>query len=265
MRYCLSTWNYLVNYEPDADLVAAAEEIINGGFGLELFLNWDPEPAFFDRKNWPMVNNCFGGRIRLSLHSAVTKSFSARAIREEIDLCRYLGAELLVVHPISLGIQAGTLELCPAVELRDEDLRRISGIFRYAEQREVILALENGTLDTLKWVRDRLKEETGLRSFRICIDTGHANLHRERDRSYLVRLLEEFRNELVQVHISDNFGSKDDHGLPGAGNIDWPEVSSTLKSINFHGPYVFELRTPPPRQSAVKAREFMEQLLAVEE
>jgi sugar phosphate isomerase/epimerase len=91
----------------------------------------------------------------------------------------------------------------------------------------------------LKWVRDRLKEETGLKSFRICIDTGHANLHRERDHTYLQRLLEEFRDELIQVHISDNSGKKDDHGLPGEGNIDWQEVSSTLKTIDYKGPYVF--------------------------
>ncbi len=260
MRFCVSTWNYLINYEAETNLLVAVDEIIQNGFGLELFLDWSPEPGFFDRSNWPVVKRCCGDRTRLSLHTRVTKTFSDETLREEIDLCRYLEADLLVVHPRSLGIEAGTLELSPSVELHDGDLRRIFGIFKYAEQRAVILALENGTLKILKWVRDRLKEETGIRNFRICIDTGHANLHHERDHTYLLRMFEEFRGELIQVHISDNFGKKDDHGLPGEGSIDWQAVMSTLKTINFEGPFVFELRTPPPLESAEKARDFISAL-----
>ena len=135
MKFCLSTWNYLVNHEPETDLLAAAEEIIRDGFGLELFLAWDLEPAFFDRSNWPEICRSLGGRTRLTLHSAVTKTYSERAVREEIDLCRTLGAELLVVHPLSLGIQAGTLELSSSVELKQGDIKRIADIFEYAQQR----------------------------------------------------------------------------------------------------------------------------------
>jgi sugar phosphate isomerase/epimerase len=265
MKYCVSTWNYLVNRDEGTNLRAVVEEIVQNGFGLELFLDWLPEPDIFDRVNWPVVKRLCSNLSRLSLHSRVTKTFSAEAIREEIDLCRFLEAELLVVHPLSLGIEAGTLELYPTVELRDTDLRRISGIFQYADEREVILALENGTIEILKYVRDRLREKTALGNFRICIDTGHANLHHERDHTYLQRLLEEFQNELIQDHISDNFGKKDDHGLPGEGNIDWQEVSSTLKTIDFEGPHVFELRTPPPRESAEKARKIMTELFGIKE
>ena len=263
MNYCISTWNYLVNRETEKSLPEAVAEINRTGFGLELFLDWLPDPAFFDRSNWPTVRECCGSP-RLSLHSRHTKTFTAEGIREEIDLCRYLGAELLVVHPISLGIQAGTLEICPSVELEDRDLRRISSIFEYAGRQQVTIALENGTLEILKWVRDGLDGDIGLKSFGICIDTGHANLHRERDPSYLRRLLREFRDELLQVHISDNHGKKDDHAVPGQGNIDWPAVASTLKQIDFRGPYVLELRTPPPPESATQARDFMERLLSAE-
>ena len=260
-RFCVSTWNYLVNYGAGDDLFEAVDEIVQSGYGLELFLDWHIDPGLFVRSNWPAVKRRCSNRTRLSLHTRVTKTFSAETIREEIDLCRYLEAELLVLHPISLGIEANTLELCPSVELNDDDLQRILGIVKYAEQQDVILALENGTLEILKWVRDGLKEKTDTKYFRICVDTGHANLHRERDHTYLLRLLEEFRDELIQIHISDNFGTKDDHGLPGKGSIDWRGVRSTLKTIGFKGPFVFELRTSPPPESTEKAREFMLELL----
>lgn len=129
-------------------------------------------------------------------------------------------ADLLVLHPISLGVDAGTLELCPPVELNDCDLRRILGIIRYAEKQGVLLALENGTTEILKWVRDQLKEKADMK----------------------------------------NFGKKDDHALPGKGTIDWQGVHSTLVKINFEGPFVFELRTPLPLESAGKAKEFMVEL-----
>ncbi|UCF99513.1 MAG: sugar phosphate isomerase/epimerase [Spirochaetaceae bacterium] len=257
MRFCVSTWNYLVNRNESTNLGAVADEIARNGFGLELFLDWLPEPDIFDRTNWPVVKKCCSNRTGLSLHSRVTKTFSEEAIREEINLCRYLEADLLVVHPRSLGIEADTLELQPSVKFGDRDLKRIFGIVEYAGKREVILALENGTIEILEYVRDRLKEKTGLGNFRICVDTGHANLHRERDHTYLQRLFQEFQDELIQVHVSDNFGVKDEHSLPGQGNIDWPAVMSTLKEIDFEGPFVLELRTPPPRESAGKARDFI--------
>jgi sugar phosphate isomerase/epimerase len=260
MEFCTSTWNYLINYGAEADLYAAVDEIVQNGYGLELFLNWHPDPGLFERNNWSAIRRCCGDAARLSLHTRVTETFSAETLREEIDLCRYLEADLLVIHPRSLGVDAGTLELCPSVELNDGDFQRILGIVRYAEEKGVILALENGTLEILKWIRDRLKEKTDPGSFGICVDTGHANLHHERDRTYLLRLLKEFRDELIQVHISDNLGETDEHALPGEGSIDWQGVISTLKTINFEGPFVFELRTPPPLESATRARGFMSEL-----
>ena len=260
MEFCTSTWNYLINYGAEADLYAAVDEIVQNGYGLELFLNWHPDPGLFERNNWSAIKRRCGGLTRLSLHTRVTETFSAETLREEIDLCRYLEADLLVIHPRSLGVDAGALELCPSVELNDGDFQRILGIVRYAEEKGVILALENGTLEILKWIRDRLKEKTDLKNFGICVDTGHANLHHERDHTYLLRMLEEFRDELVQIHISDNLGETDEHALPGEGSIDWQGVMSTLKTINFEGPFVFELRTPPPLESATRAREFVSEL-----
>jgi sugar phosphate isomerase/epimerase len=260
MELCISTWNYLINYGAATDLLAAVDEIVQNGYGLELFLNWHPDPGLFERSNWPAIKRRCGSCTRLSLHSRVTNTFSSEILREEIDLCRYLEADLLVLHPISLGVDAGTLELCPSVKLNDGDLGRILGIIRYAEEQGVLLALENGTTEILKWVRDQLKEKTDTKNFGICVDTGHANLHHERDHTYLLHMLEEFRNELVQVHISDNFGKKDDHALPGKGTIDWQGVRSTLVKIDFEGPFIFELRTPTPLESAEKAKAFMIEL-----
>ena len=257
MTFCISTWNYLVNYGSQANLFTAAEEIRKIGFGIELFLNWPAESTIYHRDNWPTIKKHCGNPKGLSLHSGVVQSFSEEAIREEIDLCRYLEADLLVLHPRSLGVEEGTLDLHPSAQLGDADFRRIIDIVKHARDRGVVLALENGTLEVLQQIRDHVKVELGTNNFRICIDTGHANLHREQDASYLLRLIEEFRNELIQVHLSDNLGKSDEHNLPGKGNIEWPEVIAALKTMDFKGPVVFELRTPDPPKSAKTARTFV--------
>jgi sugar phosphate isomerase/epimerase len=263
MKFCISTWNYLANYGVETDLFSAAEEIRNIGFGIELFLNWPADLAIFHRNNWSTIKERCGNPEGLSLHSGVVRSFSEEAIREEIDLCRYLEADLLVLHPRSLGVEEGTLDLYPSAQLDDADLHRIIAIVEYARDRGVVLALENGTLEVLQRVRDHVKVELGTDNFGICIDTGHANLHREQDASYLLRLIEEFRDELIQVHLSDNAGETDEHNLPGRGNIEWPGVISDLKVMDFTGPFVLELRTPDPPESAKTAREFVLDLYGI--
>ena len=257
MKFCISTWNYLANYGDKAELFAAAEEIRKTGFGIELFLNWPAESTIFQRDNWPNIRKRCGNPKRLSLHSGVVRSFSEEAIREEIDLCRYLAADLLVLHPRSLGVEEGTLDLYPSAQLDDADLRRIIDIVKYARDRGVVLALENGTLEVLQRIRDHVKAGLDADNFGICIDTGHANLHREQDASYLLRLIEEFQDQLIQIHLSDNLGKSDEHNLPGKGNIEWPEVISSLKAMDFKGPFVLELRTPDPPGSAKAARDFV--------
>jgi len=263
MKFCISTWNYLINDGAEADLFAAAEEIRQNGFGVELFLDWRADASIFHRDNWPIIKSRCSNPEGLSLHSGLVRFFTEEAIREEIELCRYLEAELLVLHPRSLGVEEGTLDLYPSARLGDTDLRRIIGIVEYAEERGVVLALENGTREVLQWVRNGVKQELGLSSFGICIDTGHANLHREQDAAYLLRMIEEFGDELIQVHLSDNLGKSDEHNLPGKGNIEWPEVISSLKTMGFGGPFVLELRPPDPPTSAKAAREFILELYGI--
>ena len=55
MKFCISTWNYLANYGAQTDLFAAAREIREIGFGIELFMNWSAESAIYHRDNWPAI------------------------------------------------------------------------------------------------------------------------------------------------------------------------------------------------------------------
>jgi sugar phosphate isomerase/epimerase len=51
-------------------------------------------------------------------------------------------------------------------------------------------------------------------------------------------------DRLVHVHANDNHGTWDDHLAPGDGDVDWPEVVSSLRGAGFSGWIVVELHCP---------------------
>jgi sugar phosphate isomerase/epimerase len=89
------------------------------------------------------------------------------------------------------------------------------------------------------------------------LDVAHANLNVERNRSE--EFLKAFRDRLVHVHLSDNFGKSEDLHLPlGAGTIPWKKVIPQLKKSGYDGTITLEVFSPDRRYllfSRVKLKE----------
>ncbi len=257
MKFGIATWNFLNAYGEKADLYTAIEKIRREGFGLELFLDWHVEPALLERKQWDLLKRLCKNNVGLSLHSRLITFFDIRILKEEIELCRFLEGDLLVVHPRSLGLDIKALDYSPSIESSESDIDRVVEIVAYAGEKGVCLALENGPFAALKRVRDRIRAEGLERNFGICLDTGHANLHRKHDPFLLEHFLEEFSDDLLHIHVSDNLGELDEHICPGAGNIDWPVVMSHLTRLQLKGQLIFEMKISNPIVSAKNAKNFL--------
>lgn len=247
MSLCVSTWNWLKPMGEAARLPSALEEAAAGGFGVELWLDWTAEPGCFDRDRWPDLKRACRRAAGLSLHSRLIHRFDLDTIREEIDLAAFLGADPLVVHPRSLGLEAGTWDAELSAPLDGPALERIGSILEHARRRSVRLALENGALDLLAAVAaafpaggpDGVGDSLG-----ICIDVGHANLHRARYVDPAGLFLRTFADRLIHLHVSDNDGTGDQHLVPGTGAIDWRSVAEILHGIRYRGNVVLELAEP---------------------
>lgn len=256
----VSTWNWLKPMGADARLVPALETAAAAGYGVELWLDWTPEPERFERGRWPALMNACRGAPGLSLHSRLIHRFDPDTIREEIDLAAFLSADPLVVHPRSLGIESGTWDACLRRPLDGSDLERIAGILSYARERSVRLALENGAMDLLAAVAGAFPADGSGgagRQLGICIDTGHANLHRDLFADPAAAFLREFGDRLVHVHVSDNSGAGDEHLVPGTGTIDWRSLAAALKRIAYRGAIVLELAQAGPSEAAGRAAGFL--------
>ena len=69
-------------------------------------------------------------------------------------------------------------------------------------------------------------------------------------------MIETFGDRIVNVHIHDNMGVKDDHMTIGAGQIDFRSVIRKLRS--YKGRYIIESKS---LESAVESQEVLKRLL----
>jgi sugar phosphate isomerase/epimerase len=259
MKYGISTWNTLKPMGARARLAPAVRSAIGAGRGVELWLDWTAEPALMRREAWPALADLVRGAPSLSAHSRLIHVFDLAILKEEIDLCARLSADPLVVHPHSLGFEAGTWDASYAPgRISDDDKRRLAAILAYARERSVRLALENGPMDLLAMVLEAADGITGAEQLGICVDTGHANLHHDLYAEPSVAFLEKFAPRLFQFHVSDNGGGGDEHKKPGAGNVDWQAVLEALARTGYSGPAVLELNYPDPAAAAADSIAFLD-------
>lgn len=243
MNLSVSTWNYLCAYSDNANLTRAINEIKTDGFGLELWLKWKPDLEVFERGKWSVHKGLTDGLHAISLHTSLSgekKEYDFDDLRKEIDFGSFLGAEILVVH-------ADTLNITDRGENK-VSYKQIKEMVRYARRSGVTLALENtGTMNILR----KLVNSCGIK---VCLDIGHANYD---SKNSPIDFLDEFADEVVHFHFSDNDGSSDQHLVPGAGNIVWSQILNRIKELNFTGQCILELNTDNARQSAHQAKEYL--------
>ncbi len=114
-------------------------------------------------------------------------------------------------------------------------------LLAHGKERGVEIALENSAQNfhQLKWFREiffRLPELKLLYN----IGNGNVETRQSMTRDYLFALAD----RLVQVHISDNDGSRPDRlplMAPATGGLDWQWELRTLRSFNYDGPITIDV------------------------
>ena len=75
----------------------------------------------------------------------------------------------------------------------------------------------------------------------VCVDTGHAALG-DLGPGQAIRMA---GPRLITTHLQDNMGAHDDHLPPCEGAIDWDDVLSALKEVDYQGCLLLELTDQP--------------------
>ncbi len=160
-----------------------------------------------------------------------------------LEIAADFGVRTMAIH---VGDRHEIVEGIPTDELHANIIQSLEELLPYAEQRGIVLCLEN-TYNICNTPERLIDAVEHFRSpyLGLCYDSGHANLMHPKfnnqntasvdyywyshDRvQWDDRTLEKMLPYVVCCHLHDNNGLKDQHLLPGDGNIDWHHTMSLL-------------------------------------
>ena len=124
-------------------------------------------------------------------------------------------------------------------------------LLQYAKAQDVTICLENLPMGKFSMAHPeqilKFVLEMNDDHFKICLDTGHANLFPDVSLGDMVRKM---GKQIRVLHVHDNMGDRDFHLWPTKGIIDWSGFMQALKDIDFQG--VFSLETAPDKNLEVE-------------
>ena len=138
---------------------------------------------------------------------------------------------------------------------------------------DVLIGVEDFPLDSMALEHFRAELGDVYRHPRtgMLVDVGHMHLRMKRSpyfssmavKDYFARL----PCRLVEVHIHDNAGERDEHGHLGMGTVPFAEVASALRELGFDGVCTIEIAPgfhgSTPEESKPRAKESLAQWRAL--
>lgn len=166
-----------------------------------------------------------------------------------IDTAMEMNAKTITFHPGLLPMSMPQMK-DKSIEACKRSLRSLD---RIAAEYSAPLALENMPSFPFMLGRttDEFKELIEGTNLQMCFDFGHANTNSQID-----DFIKGFKDRIVNIHIHDNNGEKDEHLTCGKGNIDFGKHLKKLDS--YSGTYIIEAKS---YDSAVESKKYLEKLL----
>ncbi len=234
MKVGLSTWSLL-----SLDVVSAIRAI--GDRGFEYIELWGEaphaHPGWVDRNGLKDALSTYD--MTLTMHAPFTdlnpanpfepvRGATEKALEDFVGFSDSLGAEVITVHPGSVHNAAMVPD---SSETSISALRRMA---RAADER-LAISVENQTRSGSKYHYPLGSTPDSIQYFltkvddlRFTLDPGHAHAGSQ-DPSDFTRVA---GPKLVEVHLSDNAGTADDHLVPGEGTADLKKLTDGLSGTD---------------------------------
>lgn len=175
---------------------------------------------------------------------------SVDVLKDNARAANTLDIGMLTVHPgLSSMVVKGTEQM--ALERAKVSMRELE---RIASEYGVTMAIENmpNVPFFLGRTASQLADIIDGTDLKVCYDIGHANTMGEND-----AMVELLGDRIVNVHIHDNHGERDEHNTIGDGTVDFEHVLKSLRSYSHN--FVIESRS---FESAVESQERLKRLLS---
>lgn len=215
------------NFDFNAEIIKKANEIIkNNNISLNLHI-----PYFLP------IN---------SLIPDVSEA-SLKFVKKEIILASKLGAKKITIHSGDKDLPNTKAAVTKNIKMLIKNLKEIVS---FGKKYKIKIGLENSwTPERLcKSSKDLLHMTDSVKGLRVVFDAGHANAIK----ANLVKYFKEVKNQVINIHISDNNGKTDQHAMLGEGNINYKNLLGEIKNSGYHGPFILEVFS---HKNVLKGRE----------
>lgn len=144
-------------------------------------------------------------------------------LKETINFTGHTGSTLLTIHP------------------QKKDMNIYKNIFSMAKEKGIFIGLENyKETDRFHSPSDMINILSHFSDYSntgITFDTGHANIYGN-PVNYLKSLPDYIK--ILNIHLHDNPGERDNHMTMGEGNINFPDLIYCLEEKNYTGNFIIE-------------------------
>jgi sugar phosphate isomerase/epimerase len=195
-----------------------------------------------------------------ALNQGIRKE-SVNYVNKSIELCADLGGSVVIVHSGEYTYRIGpdaSRDNNPNMNRQwNNNIESLKKINEHAVNQGVIVCLENLGFEkeVAKSFEDLIETQNAMgKSLQFTLDLGHARLN-----ANIQEGIDTLGDSIRHIHLTDNFGEKDDHLPPGEGDSDYSGVAEYLKSY----PHIVTLEVvaygidPGPM---IRGREFFNQL-----
>lgn len=142
-----------------------------------------------------------------------------------------IGIKIAVIHPSS-----GPNEDDIRENLIENSMDSLFSLAQTAKESGVTLAVENLPRVGLGRCSKELKKIISAdSSLRVCFDTNHLLDEHYSD------FLPEFKNMIVNIHVSDYDFLNERHWMPFEGKINWVQMVELLEDTGYDGPFMYEV------------------------
>lgn len=174
-----------------------------------------------------------------------------------LEVAAELGSQKVVLHPGHIGGLGIYVEETALAHANNS----LAAIIDRAQTLGLCVCLENMFPKCRAFVEpaDFVEILQRFPDLKLTLDTGHANIADPGGRRIL-KFIKKFGHRIGHLHVSDNFGERDDHIPLGAGEIDFAKIVKALKKSGYDDTATLEIFSEN-RQALKKSREIFDDIL----
>ena len=190
----------------------------------------------------------------------LTESIREASLQEmfhSLEVAAQLGSRKVVLHPGHIGGLGGYV-METALAYANESL---DAIINRAQDLNLCVCLENMFPRCRSFFKpaDFVEILHRFPNLKLTLDTGHANIGNPSGRRIL-EFIKKFGPRIGHLHVSDNFGERDDHIPVGAGKIDFSKIIKALKKCGYDDTATLEIFSEDRRELQASRDRFDEML-----